>query len=143
MRRSRLTGQDGLQDLIPSLSAQVKGASGDWYYRYDPARLRIITKDSDNTARSFLLSDNIATAAGVVMGTVPVNLGGIFGTGFRYDMLIEGQKYETETSFGNDIIYVNAGSAASFKRLTNSNGTKGLLDFQDLLISQTIGKPLN
>jgi hypothetical protein len=118
-----------------------QGASGDWYYRYDTSRLRIITKGSDNIVRSFLFSDNISSAAGTALGSVPVNLGGIFGTGFRYDMLIEGQKYETESSFGSDVIYINAGSAASFRRLTNSNGTKRLLDFQDLIINQTLGKP--
>ena len=106
------------------INGASQGGKGDWYYRFDTTAFRgILTVGS--TIKSIAYGDNFSLpGVGVVLGTMPNNLSNAQFMQTGYDMIGTAQRRGTNFSQGRDTLYIKAGTAASFNRLTNNNGSK-------------------
>jgi hypothetical protein len=68
--------------------------------------------------------DVSSAAAGIVLGTVPVNLSNLLSFDINYDAIGAAQKRNGWISYGKDVVFFRATTASSLKRLTNTTGPK-------------------
>jgi hypothetical protein len=118
--------------LITKSNAMLIGASfggsGDWHYMFNSSTFRGLIETIGNVLKSYTTADDISVgSAGITLGTVPANLGNLMGDSWDLDTLIVAEKRNIEFSYGADILYMDAATASTLKRMTNNTGPKGSL----------------
>lgn len=121
--------------VTTKLAGQLMGAtiagSGDWHYGINPGTLRFFLKGLDSKIRSYSMQDDFASpTAGVLLGTLPINLSNPWAFEWGVDMLGMAGKRNMGLSFGNDVLFLRASTASSLTRLTNSNNGKMLISVE-------------
>src|SRR3972149_3868863 len=124
--RATLAGTQRIKRSNSQINGATYGGSADWFYGINPSTGRVLLSDISNNLKSYAINEDFRDATkGILIGTVPVNLSN-FNTfsEFGLDMLGFALKRSTAFSFGTDILFLDATSPSSLKRLTNSNGWK-------------------
>jgi len=124
--RVKLDGTQRIKRSNSQINGATYGGSADWFYGINPSTGRVLLSDISNNLKSYAINEDFRDATkGILIGTVPVNLSN-FNTfsEFGLDMLGFAIKRSTAFSFGTDILFLDATSPSSLKRLTNSNGWK-------------------
>lgn len=128
VRRKLLDNTGLISKSNAMLVGTTLGGSGDWYYGFDSSTFRGFIETIGNVLKSYTISDDISVgSAGTTLGTIPANLGNVMGDGWDNDMLIVAEKRNTDFSYGADILYFDAATASTLKRMTNNTGPKGSL----------------
>jgi hypothetical protein len=110
------------------LTGATLGGLGDWHYRMTSSTFRFLLSGIDNKVRSCAFGDDFSVAtAGIAIGTVPVNLSNVNSFDSGYSMLSSAKKRGNDFSFGSDILYWDASTASTLKRISNNSGPKGIL----------------
>ena len=125
VHRVKLDGTGRITRTKAQLHGVSFGNSADWHYDFEPSTVRVLISGIDNKLKSYAINDDFTDpAVGTLMGTIPVNLNNFGGFDVGMDMLGIAGKRDTDFSFGTDILFLNATTPSSLKRLTNSNGDK-------------------
>ncbi len=117
---------DGTESTVRKncfLVGATLGGSGDWQYQFNPDTFMGILLGNDHKMRSFNLSPYDLTGDGILLGTVPLNMGNPQVMDLEYSFLGTAAKRNTDFSFGDDVFCVYAWGGP-FVRLTNSPGKK-------------------
>ncbi len=130
--RVNIDGTGKIARSSSQLNGATMGGASDWHYEADPSTLRLFLSGVDNKLKSYAVADDFTnTAVGVAIGTLPVNLNNLALSGIETNVLGISGKRGGDFSFGRDVLFLKDSTAASLKRLTNTNGNKQLLTTGD------------
>lgn len=125
VNRVNLDGTERIKRSSSQLNGRTYGGSADWFYGINPSTGRVFISDISNNLRSYAINEDFRNPTkGISIGTVPVNLSNFDIFDFGLDMLGIGIRRFTGSSFGTDILFLDATTPSSLKRLTNTNGWK-------------------
>jgi len=125
MQKVNLDGSGKITLKDAQLNGATYGGSADWYYRMDPATFRGFISTKNRNLKSYLISEDFTDPAqGVLLGTIPYNLSNPMAFFFANELLGLADKRNFQLSSGSDVIFLDAATAKSFCRLTNSNSDK-------------------
>lgn len=128
VQRVKLSDGTRVSRANTQLNAATLGGSADWHYGLNASTMRYFLSSIGNQLKSYAYGDNFTDPeAGVVIGTVPVNLNNFGSFALGNDLLGGAGKRDEWFSFGNDVLFLRAATPASLKRLTNTNGYKIIL----------------
>lgn len=128
VRRTKLDGSDVSARGGSLIVGPSWGGAGDWHYGISDKTFRGVLVNASGVMKSYAYEDKINDpSAGIVIGTVPVNLKNAAFSDLSYSALAIAGKRDTDMSFGTDILLLDASVSSSLKRITNTNGTKRVL----------------
>jgi hypothetical protein len=127
-------GLDGSDKITLAAKAQLSGCAlggtGNWYYEFDSdsttisADLRLLVNES-GVLKS--LDYNLATP--ISLGTLPVNLSNpSMNAAIGSALLGTAERRSTDYSKGRDVFFCDANASSSFRRLTNDNNAKAVVE---------------
>jgi hypothetical protein len=128
--RVKLDGTQRIKRASSQLNGAIGGGSEDWFSGCDPLKEKVLISDINNNLKSYAINEDFRNPTkGITIGTVPVNLSNFQASSdAEYDSLgIAMKRFTGSSSFGTDILLLDAITPSSLKRLTNSNGRKILL----------------
>jgi hypothetical protein len=132
VKRINLNGGTAVTRSNTQLTGVTFGGTADWHYNINMSTARLFATSSSGVVKSYACTEDLSSsAAGIVMGTVPVNLVNFGINGIDSAVLGHGRKRDQDLSYGKDVLFLNSLTPSSLKRLTNSNGRKGILSQKD------------